>query len=166
MATWQFDVHLLPVQEVLRRYQAIPVVISRQDFDLGDWWTRSPVPSEFEAEISKLLPHLRSWTEKLRQWGFDDGDRIGTWWDSGSISDVHLRFDVRNLSLLFITNVMGIARRYDCLVRTQEGHVFQPSTRRLLSAIRASDAFNFVQDPHAFLDDLATALKREDDGES
>lgn len=81
----------------MRRYQAIPLVISKSDFDKQDWWKDSPTPPDLESEISKFLPTLNSWSEKLKQWGFDDGDRVDIWWDDGAISDVYVRIDVRDI---------------------------------------------------------------------
>jgi len=157
MATWQYDFHLLPSEGVVRRYRTIPVVISQSDFDQEQWWDGSPPPNEFESEISQLLPPLPSWSSDLKQWGFDDGNRIDICRNKGMFSSIYVRVDVRDVSLVFIATLMDMARRNGCLLRTQEGRVIPPSFAIVLSAIRGSKAFRFVQDPQAFLDALARA---------
>ena len=164
MATWQYDFHLLPSAGVVSSYQTIPVVISQSDFDQEQWWERSPPPKEFESEISKLLPPLPTWNSDLKKWGFDDGNRIDTWRNKGTLSSIYVRVDVREVSLVFIATLMDMARRNGCLLRTQEGRVIPPSVAIVLSAIRGSKAFRFVQDPQAFLDALAKANESDMSG--
>lgn len=42
------------------------------------------------------------------------------------------------------------------MLRVEGGRVIQPSLVKLLSEIRASDAFRFSEDPKAFLESLET----------
>jgi len=51
MATWQFDIHLLPSEGVLRRYQAIPVSIPKSDVDETEWWRGLASPRDLETEF-------------------------------------------------------------------------------------------------------------------
>lgn len=66
MALWQYDIKLLPAAGVLRRYQAIALVISKTDFDAERWWKNTPIPENLEAEFSKILPPAQSWSGELK----------------------------------------------------------------------------------------------------
>ena len=162
MALWQFDIKLLPAESVMRRYQAVPLVISKADFDEERWWKGTPTSQNLEAEFSKMLPPAQSWTDKLKVWGHDEGDRIDLWSHDGTtISGLYVRIDVRDISKVFLANVLTLARRHSWLLRTEDGKLFQPSFAQLLSAIHASDSFRFVEDPKGFLEALGKAQENE-----
>lgn len=161
MATWQFDIHALPSAAVARVYGSTPLTISRADFDVQEWWKDVPAPKSFRADLAKLLPPLKSWNSNLEQWGHDDGNRIDVMWSDGAIADIFIRVDVRNLSHVFLVNLLDLVRKNHWLLRTQDERVFPPSLSKLLSSIGKSDAFRFVEDPRAFLDALESARQSE-----
>src|SRR5450631_2192532 len=125
MALWQFDIKLLPAEGIMRRYQVIPLVISRADFDEERWWKGTLVSRHLEAEFSKILAPAQPWTDKLKVWGHDEGDRIDLWSHDGkNISGIYIRIDVRDISRVFIANVLNLARKNAWLLRVEDGRLF------------------------------------------
>lgn len=166
MATWQFDIHALPSAAVASFYRSTPLTIPRADFDSQEWWKGAATPANLRADLLKLLPQLKSWSSDIEQWGHEDGNRIDVRRENGTIADIFIRVDVRNLSHVFLVNLLELARRNDWLLRTQDERVLRPSLTRLMSAIHKSDAFRFVEDPRAFLDALEKARQSEPDDEA
>jgi hypothetical protein len=83
--------------------------------------------------------------------------------DNGNVSSVFVRVDVRNVSETFIARVLEIARKNGWLLRTDDERVFQPSFAKLLSAIHASAAFRFVENPQRFIEALSKAQESDTD---
>jgi hypothetical protein len=155
---------MLPLQSVLRRYGAMPVVVSDSDLDEERWWSGLPSAASLEVEFSKVLPPAQSWSSNLKLWGTDDRNRIDLWSNDGTaVAEIDVRIDVRNISQVFLANVLTIARQKDWLIRTEEGRVSPPSFSKLLTSIQASSAFRFVEDPKAFLEALGKARENEKD---
>lgn len=162
MATWQFDLHLLPAVVISDLYRGIPLAIPRADFDSRKWWPGTAAPTNLGAELNKLLPPLTSWNSSLEQWGDEDGNRIDVLWDNRSIVDIFIRID--SISHVFLVGLLEVTRTHDWLLRTQDGRVLRPFMSKLLSAIPRSDAFRFVEDPRAFFEALEKANLNEPDG--
>jgi hypothetical protein len=152
MATWQFDFHMIPSEVILHRYGTTPIVISRSDFDQDGWWEGLFYTPKLADEISKIVPQLPTWKSALERWGYEDGNRIEIMKDGNAISSILVRIDVRTISLVFIKKITDIAQQYKWLIRISDGRVLQPSSKRLLSAIHASDAYRFVEDPQSFFE--------------
>jgi hypothetical protein len=159
VATWQFDMHLLPIASVSRAYGTTPLIIPRSEFDSQVWWEGVDSPSALRAHISRFLPPLQSWNKATDRWGIEDGDRIDISWENDSIASIFVRIDLRSMSQTFLAEVIGLARASDCLLRIADGRLLRPSMAKLLSAIHTSPAFRFVTDPVSFLRDLDCALK-------
>lgn len=140
-------------------------MISRADLDSQEWWKDVAAPTNLRTDLATLLPPLKSWNSNLEQWGHEDGNRIDVMWDNGAITDIFIRVDVRNLSHVFLVNLLELVRKNDWLLRSQDERVFRPSLTKLLTAIHKSHAFRFVEDPRAFLEELEKARQNEpDDG--
>jgi hypothetical protein len=163
MATWQFDVHLLPRAEIITRYRAVPILISKAELDRGDWWKSVSTMECLESDLSRLLPRLDTWSDQIERWGSEDGNRIEVIREGDTICDVWLRFDVRGSSYAYLSCVVQVARRHDCMLRTEDGKVLRPSVSRLLTEIQGSSAFRFVENPALFLKALEAAREGESD---
>jgi hypothetical protein len=157
MATWQFDFHFVPASDIRQHFRAVPVTISAEEYDRLKWWADFVADDALESSLSTLLPRARSWHERTRTWGEEEGDRVDVTRDDGGIVDVYVRLDVRNLSFNFLNQLVELARRLDLLFLTEDRDLLRPSDKELLGAIRRSPAFSFVADPEAFLDRLKSS---------
>lgn len=162
MAAWQFDFHLLPFEAVAKRYGGMPVAISRADFEETHWWMGCVEP-DLQASFAKLLPALESWSDSVQRWGDEQGNRIDVVTEGDTLEDVFVRVDVRNISQVFLIGLLEIARRADCVLLLHDGRVIRPSFTKVLTAIRKSDAFRFVENTDAFLRALERARETDPD---
>lgn len=154
MATWQFDCHLLPLQAVQQRFGAIPVAISRQQFDEVPWWDGVTAVDDLVAELLDALPRGSSWTPSISTCGAPDGDRIDVVRSESTLDDVLVRFDLRTVSVSFVNKIVQVARTHRLVLLTEDNHVLRPSASELLAAFRRSASFRFVEDPIQFLEKL------------
>jgi hypothetical protein len=154
VATWQFDFHLVPRTNIERRFDGVPVTLSKEDYDQTNWWNGTDLLHEFEVSLSALLPKGHSWDPQQATWGAEDGDRFDVLREGHQIAEVYGRLDVRNLSLAFLNRVVELARRHELLVVTEGRHLLRPSVKEFLRAISRSPSFAYISDPERFLREL------------
>jgi len=157
MATWQYDIHLVPRGAVKA---ADPGSSNLYDEDLAaEEWQRYGDTKELLARLAGLLPPLKSWHESISMWGAEDGNRIDVSFEGSNIDGIMVRIDVRRISLPFIESLIEIALEGELMLVLDGGAVVAPEASILLCAVRRSNAFRFVQDPVMFLEALAKKLK-------
>ena len=133
MATWQFDVNLIP-----------------QDSD------ELPSVDELAARLSRVLEEAESWASDLRIWGTEDGNRVDLWLGGDSVEEVGVRIDVRDGWSEFCGAVLVLAADLGLALREAgTGAGIESTPRGLRSAIASSDAARFVSDPKLFLAELS-----------
>jgi hypothetical protein len=157
MASWQFDMHVLPRDGVVNVYHAIPTEISLEDSVLDRCWERVQPPTNLADQFSKILPSTTSWHPQISRWGDEEGNRIDVVRQENSVTDVFVRIDVRDVSIIFVTELLRIARKNSWLIYSADGRLISPSLKKILKAIQDSAAYRFVQDPRRFLDSLRDA---------
>jgi len=163
MATWQFDLHLLPTDTIVRRYGAVPIFISSEDFDSINWWASDVAADSLAAGLSSILPMLSSWSPDVRIWGENDGNRVDINVRGDSIAGIFVRVDVRAVSTVFLTGIVTLARRHDLKARSSNGRLLSPTLRQLMEAIYSSPAFRFVENPTAYLASLQHVTQSEEE---
>lgn len=161
MAIWQFDLHCLPRRTVVGQIGELPLTILPSGFDDGDWWRGEILETTLADQFSQLLPKAQSWSPKIQMWGQENGDRIDLASDDATIQDVLVRIDVRNIDYKFLMSFIQCADANNWVLLTQDNYVLVPSLSRLLSAIRRSDSFQFVADPHDFLKRLKASSQSD-----
>ncbi len=150
MATWQFDLHLLPEAEVGDRSQ-----LSAREFDSGGWWWRHQPPEDYAAQLDRVLPETRSWLDELRVWGSEDRDRIDVLLKGDRVIDVFVRIDARAQPSEYAAALANLAAAWSCVIRVAEsGKVLPANAHAIQEALALSSAYRFVQDPEAFLRSL------------
>jgi len=156
MATWQFDLYLLPRSALQARFGAVPSTVDEETFGEGDWWLDQPSPIDLPSEVARLLPENQSWVKGLRTWGTEDGDRVDIYYENGKVVDVFLRLDLRQPSKQFIDGLIILAKRIDAMLMTDEGQLLEPTREQLAGSLEGSDAARFVADPIEFLNELSS----------
>jgi hypothetical protein len=153
MAIWQFDAHLIPDMSVGTHYGALPLVVTRQEFDGHNWWADIS-PDDLVADLKALLPSCPSWHPDISMRGSEDGNRIDLLTEQGHLRDIFIRIDVRNLSYSLLGQLCCVCQEHACHLLIDGGQLIRPSVRRVLAAIEISKAFAFVTDPEEFLRQL------------
>jgi hypothetical protein len=157
MSAWQFDLHCLSESAVLRALGHVPARMSREVFEEGRWWPSDEDAEAVRAAISRLLPRGQSWTPSIEVWGEQEGDRIDLSIDEHGMRGLFVRIDVRKNSFAFLSQLVQLGRKNKWVFLASDGAVLRPSLRMVLSAIRRSSSYRWVDDPRAFLDALSLA---------
>ena len=161
MATWQYDIQLIPKSSLLEVYQNIPSYLTFEDYDKKDWWDGKLLPSDFESRIEECLPIWnRSWSPSSKAWGWEQGDRIEIHYSEKKVDEIYIRIDVRNLNETFLELVVCLAVLADCLIWAVESNrLIKPNLYELLQEIHLSSAYKFVTNPEGFLNSIGNKLK-------
>lgn len=160
MATWQFDLYLLPRAALHARCGAVPSTVDEETFGEGDWWLDQSLPIDLPSEVTRLLPESQPWMQDMRTWGTEDGDRVDIYYKDGKIVEALVRLDLRQPSRQFIDGLIALAKRLDAILMTYEGRVLEPTTEQLIESLKSSSAARFVADPIEFLAKLDSKRER------
>lgn len=161
MATWQFDLHLVPASTVAMAFKVTPITITQYQFDDVNWWRGVALSNETKSAFSKLLPPATSWSSDIETWGDEEGNRVDFLFDNSELADIFVRIDVRNVSFAFVIGLIQLARENDWLFLTQDRHFLRPFFDELMGAIKRSDSFRFVENPEHFLRTLEKMRSRD-----
>ena len=121
MATWQYDIHLIPRNRLVKLYFAIPEFIDCEKFSEVDWWLDCDLPESYRAILDACLPRYKHWHCGTLAWGDDDGNVVAVMTNNEKIEEVFIRVDVRDLDPSFLECVCKLALASDCLILTMEG---------------------------------------------
>jgi hypothetical protein len=178
MATWQFNLFLIPESSLLNRYKQIPKKLhinhetgdnhpktNVEGYEADDaldisWW------NDLNVHTSDLFPIIEEFAAIDNNWGTGcltnfggiDKDVISISFneDTKQIEEVSCRFDLRELNKEFIYKSLLLAQRYNCLLMDNHGILIQPNLPDLFELIKSSDTFRFVSDPEKFLNDISS----------
>lgn len=150
MATWQYDLQLIPRSVLVGVFGSVPNQLDSDTFNDTDWWSEHACP-DYEAALGSLLKESESWSAGMRNWGDDDGNFISVFLEDSQIAEIGVRFDVRALDPDFVEGVCNFSKQCDCLFFTEDLKLIEPDPSLLLDEIGHSDAFAFVSDPVGFL---------------
>jgi hypothetical protein len=160
MATWQFDVHLIPRCKLQQVFGFIPHMLDKEAFDATNWWQNVALPTHYRELLSALVPFNASVPfdasscEDIELWGDMEGDRVEVCRHEGEIDSVYVRINVTDLNTAFINGISSFAQACDCLIFTEDKRLLEPSADLLDKAVLQSNAARFVANPRASLDNL------------
>jgi len=142
MAIWQCKIDYLPEKAVIEKYGALPVSIPDQDMDAVDWWASHQPPKELCSWSDGLLPESASWSSSLRIWGQEQerGNCVSVFNRSKTQNEVEwieFRIDAQSLDVSFLSWIVTVAERLNCVLVTQENHVLKAELPLLVAAVRA-----------------------------
>jgi hypothetical protein len=155
VATWQFDLHLIPRERVAENAGPEPSFLGRDVFDSVQWWEFHQPPEDFQVGLTELLTPLPSWSPSVALWGTDEGDRIDVSSRDGRVISVFVRLDARRLQPRILRGVVRIATEWQCVLYTESNRVVEPQIDALVREVVGSPAFRFAEDPERFLQQLA-----------
>lgn len=151
MATWQFDIWFAePIGKIGNGYaqeQASLLNLSLSDDSIihfiGD------------------LPSEKSWNADLEIRGKMEGDRIDIIYENGSVAEISVRIDVREIDLNFLVRIVQFSKiNRLLLVNATTREVIESDIEMLIGAIESSSAFKFVSNPHDFIRKIEDQRKR------
>jgi hypothetical protein len=151
MAIWQYEFYLLPKKRVVDLFSSVPTRLTRQEYELTDWWEGHNLTSDHEVKVSQILPRQASWSDEIKSWGNEEGNRIDICFDNNTIEEILVRVDVRDISYQFIDRILSLTRDLNCLLLTEEMLILHPIKDLLINSIKNSEAAKFVCNPEMFL---------------
>jgi hypothetical protein len=152
MATWQFDLYIVPREKLVEVAGVTAQRISQQQFEQTEWWEGASLPPHYVQVLTTLLPRAESWSPGVEIWGTEDGNRIDVYRSGGAVQEVRFRIDVRAIDVGVLEAVARFADNAGCALLTEEFEVVPPTLDAMLKEIRNSSAHRFLLDPGAFLE--------------
>ncbi|MBS1809053.1 MAG: hypothetical protein JST84_12895 [Acidobacteria bacterium] len=156
MATWQYDLSLIPCSKVLEQYGSVPQNIEYEDFNRVKWWEGGSLPSNILTTLDTFFPRITHWHKNTQGWGREDSDFIEITFTNEDLSDIFIRIDVRNINLNFLKKITELAKNCNCFLVSMEWlKIITPNVSLLLEDIKDSAANRFAKNPDEFFDELA-----------
>jgi hypothetical protein len=160
MAIWSYEILLLPENELVEVCGNVPNQLADKFLEEFDWWySQQPAPTTKE-QIGRCLPPMKSWSSDLVLWGTEGGDRFQLVLDNNKVVEVTAFVDARDINMKFINCLLDIAYESKAMLVTHDYVVISPEKSLLMERIECSKAFEFAQNPTAFLSRQKT--KRSD----
>lgn len=154
MATWQFDLYLVPTCKLMARRAELPTRIGVDELQTADWWEGERLPDDYKAFLDAFMPRRSTWSPAMLGWGIEDGNRIDVVASKDAVEEVYSRVDARALDFAFLEYLVRFAEHINCVFVTEEGEVVSASTSDLVREVESSSAHRFVVDPGTFIQSL------------
>src|SRR5262252_1733596 len=152
MATWQFDLYLLPRQKIIEKYSSAPTQVSAEEYIAVDWWSGITLPGTYDLMLGSFLPKYISWNKNASTWGDEKSDLISIIIENNALTEVLVRIDASKLDIGFLEKVVHFAKLCDCLLLLDESRkLIEPDPLSLNCEIKRSNAYKFAQNPRGFL---------------
>jgi hypothetical protein len=160
MATWQFDLFVIPRTAATTpsghlRLTSLELdrekIVNLESFTISD---------ESLRELCEGLAIVEGW-KGVTLWGDPEGNRFDILKVDGR-TEIFFRIDVRNINLIFLSKITTFARANNLVILTSADQILEPSVRFLMKTIERSSAFKFVLDPKDFLKKLDQNPASED----
>jgi len=122
--------------------------------------TSGALSSEYRRRLDTVLPRGRSWSAEIELWGTEEGSRIDVMHDADGTVELFARFDMRAPDPVLWERFLEFVRREGLLMEDVFGRRIEPVLSEFSLALRGSPAFQFVEDPRAFLRRLRLGASR------
>lgn len=154
MAIWQWDVWIVPRQEIIKHLSVIPQYMDLDWFESINWWS-AVSKSELVSFFNSILPHYSTtWATHTQSWGSDNGDRIELEVENDKVIDVVIRVDLRHLNINLLNSLVTFSEKNNFLFFSLEFKKFsEPILQELLKEIKNSRKMVFLKEPEKFFND-------------
>lgn len=148
MAIWQFRLGLVPKVSIHKKYECIPITLTKDVAEKTDWWSNINVQENIEFKISAILSEKKSWSETMRIWGDEQSDMASVYYDdNGKIEWIGFRVDARKNFSDLIKHICKLAIQLECILMTGDNQLIAPEVEEVVLAINTSKAGRFSEDP-------------------
>lgn len=154
MATWQYTIELIPREKLVDLFRAVPPSISEHTYGVTEWWSNQQPSDDYETLLTSFVSPRSSWSEEVKCWGEEDGNRINVVLEGECVVEVSVRFDLRNLDDAFSRNVVNFAQRNGCVFLGESMELIEPFVDDLKSKLVSSGAARFVRDSTLYLEEI------------
>ena len=151
MATWQFDLEVVPRTVAVKNLLPGDDHVTVEALESAEWWKAVSLAPGFLQRVETLLPWTKPWAAGWQVFGEEDGNRVDVIEENGKVAEVRLRLDARNLEVEFLDELLGIIESSDCALVTPTGRLVEPEIEAIWVELELSPAASFVRDPAEFL---------------
>ena len=156
MATWQFDMYLLPRAKLMERFGGMPEYLGPDLFNSIGWGEGHQTRSNLAQFINPFVSPCPSWSVDIQMWGDEDGNRIDVVYEGEALKEIFIRVDAREQSNTFLKGIVELAHFCDALFWIMEkDKIIEPNVDTLTFELKRSDAYRYVQNPVEFLKSIA-----------
>src|SRR3712207_611956 len=110
MATWQFDLHLIPQKKIQDLYGIIPSQIDNNVDEIKESWIGYWPHKNYDNFLNSYLEEVETWSTDIRIWGEEIGNRVDIVLESSQVESIFVRIDVREIDNAFLKVVADFAR--------------------------------------------------------
>jgi hypothetical protein len=158
VATWQYDMIVVP-----RR------ALTGRDGPLRDLVTESSAGCWHRVELGTIrdaLHELDVFVEPLAResetsWGVDDGTIVQLSVLDGRVDELRARLDMRQRPSGMFAHFLGLARRLDLVLVTEQATRCEPTLEAVHEASKDSVAVRLLTDPDRLVRELAAKRDRK-----
>lgn len=154
MATWQFDLYLVPKERFSERQSPFP--ISDSKWEKGGWLLNRKINPDVLSDLTVSMVPINSWVDGTLMWGKEDETHVEISSENGFVDDAWIRIDLRAIqSRNFAVQLVKVAQKLDCLfLNCETRKVFNSDLQSFGQEIQRSTAFKFCKEPEAFFADV------------
>ena len=157
MGAWHFEITLLPEIGLVKFHGEIPEMIEEfrkltADVDLSEipdrnYWDGIDIFQDVLPAAKIIFSNVAFESNYLIVLGTITGNNI-----SLRADEVSFEFDLRELDLEVLEEIMRLARKFECkIVAGDQGKVVDPQVPQVAQLIKESDALKFVMNPREFI---------------
>lgn len=183
MAIYQFQLTVIPRKGVLEKFGLLPERLEIdyeerknhyhlkkedlldeedkfKDALTQDWWSSTELqPIEIVHQIDKKVRRANYGNDTWIVWKYysqevDNDASMSIDSETGKITELQFRADLREKDLKFLQEMIGLAKNYDWLLMDLKGNLANPELKEIARLIKNSNPYKFVQDPIKFLTEL------------
>jgi hypothetical protein len=183
MAIWQFYLKIIPRKGIIEKLGFVPEkiksFIDKDGFrqysiltkdstieevfaDQNCWDSTVVEPMKIIQQIDQYVKRTTyhekndfsfSWKTYIRDVIDNDAD-LDMNEQTGKIEAFSFRADLRDKSLIFLKQMVELAKLYDCLLLDAKGNIVEADIKDVIALIKVSNAYRFLVNPEQFFSDL------------
>lgn len=154
MATWQYDVFLVPIVKLQERGLLTESPIPRDVFEQIDWWAGCQPSPAYRDHLAAHLHKTAGWSPDVEIWGAEAGDRVDVVLEGSAVVEISVRIDTRQIDDAFVTTITELAEICAAAFVDARMVLVERDFDSLSKAIVNSPERRFTLAPRKYLEDL------------
>jgi hypothetical protein len=130
MALWQFEIFMLPEEEINSFFQNHSR-IRPEDFSEISWWKYRKLSIEDFDVFTSSLSREKSWTHDVIQYGNLDSDCVELTVENNTIEEVRIRMNINDPANPLIDTVSKFCISHNCVLIDREMNIIDPAKYNL-----------------------------------
>lgn len=155
MASWQYDLYLLPRKNLSKSALMATLNIRQELLDSLISWQNTEMPNDYQLFLDSCLQRYKSWDNTSLSWGSEEGNFINISFCGDKIEEVIVRLDMRNFDSGLLEKIIFFSKWCDCVMLLMEWmEIIEPEYQLIIDRIRQSKAALFVYNPQQYFEQV------------